>query len=123
MSTRKQALTSLQFYLTRSQDALKCLDQGDLEEVMAILRKKTAAFHNFKVADAALQVQGIDLRNDAEIAEIFVKILEIDKRLKSSLESCRGKVSAKLNAQIRVNNKINHYGSGSQSDNEIELKI
>ena len=119
----KQAITALEFYLSRSQMVMDYLEQDNLVEAFAALKKKTAAFQNFKVADRLLLQAGTDISTFPEAKVLFGKIVEIDEKLKSILGSHKQRIYAKLNEQIKFNKKINQYETGSLRDNGLQLKI
>lgn len=119
----EQARVSLRVYLERSRKLLRDIDQGNLNGLESLLRMKTAAFHNFRAAEAILQSSGIEVGRDPEFLALWQDIAQTDKELDAVLQMLKEEFQEELARSQRVRLNIGKYRSGLQVRSAFEKAI
>lgn len=116
----RQAKDILSVYLARGEAALAKLREGRIDEASEILKKRNAAFHNFKAQDALAQAEGQDLSLDVEGQEIWQKLRTLEPLLAQELKTAHDK-TGRLYQRIReARQKISRYHSGNPGNSRFE---
>ncbi|MBP9706095.1 MAG: hypothetical protein KBD78_00520 [Oligoflexales bacterium] len=118
-----QAFAALRHYYLRSLAAIDAIDLANQKSLDEILRKRTAAFHNFRVADALLLRDGIDVSLNPELQEIWMDIRAIDLKLKDKLAIFSKIKKRELNSAILARKKIQSFHSGTSHQNDLQLEV
>lgn len=114
---------ALKTYLDRGILALKKFEQGDLDSFIAVLKQKSAAFHNFKAADSILAKQGINTDEDPQVARLWPMIREADQKLAEAIIEATKATRDELNRNQRVRTSISKYRSRRLRDFVFERTI
>lgn len=108
----KQAKQALRVYLERGERALQMATAGDYESLDDALRWRTAAFHNFRVADALATQAGEDITTDPEMRALEVKIRDVDNRLGSLLAELAKQADVQVRKLGLARQSLRRYQSG-----------
>jgi len=119
----RQARVALQVYLDRGRVALECLDRGDLTSLEPLLRSRSAAFHNFRAADALALQSGYDIAQDAEMALNFGEWRDVDDRLAAGLVVAREATEVEIIKVTSVRQKMSKYRSGKSDVSRFEQSV
>ena len=119
----RQAAVALTVYLKRGRLALKSLVEGDPDAAEELLRWRTAAFHNFRVADTLALERGQDISSDQKIQQIWLEIRDLDQELKDRLEELY-KHTGQAFTRIRSSRQtIGRYRSGNIEHSRFEHSV
>ncbi len=120
----KQAKAALSAYLERGKDALNLLRAERYDETLEILKRRTAAFHNFRVADVLLREQGVfPVALENELRLMWKQIENVDKELKVKLVDASEEFRKELSSLIHSKQKIGRYHSGYIEKVNFELGV
>lgn len=109
----RQAKEALAVYLERGKAALACMNDGKIDEAMELLKKRNAAFHNFRAQDALALKDGKDLSLSEDAQHLWQEITKIEKSLNALVASEKEKAGI-LHQKIReARQKISRYHSGN----------
>ena len=109
---RQQARRALQVYLERGALALKYFSDERLDRFEVALRRMTAAFHNFKAADAILRANGEDIADDVIVKQLLPEIQRMDSDVQTAVIKLQGKITSELVHFSKVKTNIGKYRSG-----------
>jgi hypothetical protein len=109
----------LKIYLARSQKALEALKAGRIEEALATLSLRNAAFHNFRVVEYRAEKARLDLSRDTTLKTIYGQIETVDVELIPLMEASKEKISQMANRVATVRKKISGYHSGIKASGQI----
>jgi hypothetical protein len=116
----RQAKEALSVYLKRGEAALEALKAGNYDEATDLLRKRNAAFHNFRAQDALASKTGRDLGEDAEVRAIWQSLRKLESELNQELQVAKEKTGT-LHQKIRdARQKIIRYHSGNPDQPRFE---
>lgn len=116
----RQAKEALAVYLARGKAALDCLKAGEIDQASDLLRKRNAAFHNFRAQDALAQKEGKDLSLTEEAQSLWQEIQKIEKEL-APLVAIEKEKAGHLHQKIRdARQKIIRYRSGNPDHPRFE---
>jgi hypothetical protein len=103
----------LRVYKDRGEAALNSLEAGRIEEGNNWLKRRTAAFHNLKVAESRLATGSLEeLSDDPEIQAIWQEIRNIDMKLASAIATAQTKTADLARKLQLARQKITCYRSG-----------
>lgn len=109
----QQVRTILAVYLQRGRAALACLSDSRDDDAAELLRARTAAFHNFRVAVAKAEAKGWDLAGDAAARGLWAELADTNRQLAAALVAARER-SLELHQRLReARRAIVNYRSGS----------
>lgn len=111
-----EARKILKVYLQRGAQALVGLRNGAFDEAEEILRKRAAAFHNFRALDAAASAAGIDLAEVEGLKEMALGIAPQQGELEAALAEAHAE-TVRQYARIRETRKsigLYHSTKGEQ---------
>ena len=96
----RQAEAALELYLQRGRLALKLLQRHRLDAALPVLKLRTAAFHNFRVADVLRREvsKGAGKSGEVEVRwqSLWIAIERVDARLAEVLERMKSEASREL---------------------------
>ncbi len=116
----RQAKEALAVYLARGHAALECLKAGEIDQASELLRKRNAAFHNFKAQDALALQEGKDFSQTEEARELWREIQKVEKELSPLVAEEREKAGI-LHQKIRdARQTIIRYRSGTPDHPRFE---
>ena len=118
-----QAFAALKHFYLRTLAAMDAIDSADQKALEDILRKRTAAFHNFRVADALLLQAGIDVSVNPELQKIWTDIRVSELKLKEKLAIFSKIKKRELNSAIVARKKIQSFHSGTSHQNDLQLEV
>jgi hypothetical protein len=116
----RQAKEALSVYLARGNAALECLRAGNFDEASDLLRKRNAAFHNFRAQDALALAEGQDLTLTEEAQSLWQDIRAVEKALSSLMSLEREKAGALYQRIREARQKIIRYHSGNPDHPRFE---
>ena len=123
MELLDQAEHALRVYLDRSRQVCARLERGDMDGVMLQLRRKVAAFHNFRALDAMLISRGLELSTRESGREMWTELQQVDRDLNLRLEGLKSELSEELMRSRRARVGISKYHSGKQLRSAIQQGI
>ena len=107
-----QAVRALEVYLERGQAALASLEQGNADQAAALLRKRNAAFQNFRALDALAQAAGENVGADPHVRQIVLMAQELEPKLAKALAAARDQARDQYRHVRSTRHKLNQgYGS------------
>jgi len=106
-----QARVALNVYLSRGQSALRCMHSKQWPRLERVLRRRAAAFHNFRAADALAQEAGLDVAADSEVAALLAAIFLVDTELAAKMQLAQEDIRSELVKTQAAKAKIGHYRS------------
>lgn len=116
----RQAEEALSVYLARGEAALASLKGGNFDEASELLRKRNAAFHNFRAQDALALKVGQDLSLTAAAQRIWQDIRTVELALLELMSIEREKAGT-LHQRLReARQKISRYHSGNPDQPRFE---
>ena len=103
----------LRVYRDRGAAALASLEAGRIDEGNTWLKRRTAAFHNLRVAETHLPSGSlIELSEDAEVSAIWQDIRKIDERLAAAVSAAHANTAELVRKLQIARQKITCYRSG-----------
>lgn len=119
----RQAKEALSVYLKRGESALDALKAGNFDEATDLLKRRNAAFHNFRAQDALAMQEGRDLGENSEVQDIWHAIRKIEVELNQELSAAREKTGL-LHQRIRdARQTISRYHSGNPDQPRFEKTV
>jgi hypothetical protein len=118
-----QAKTALSILLQRGDEALAFLEDGRDADAENRLLWQRAAFHNFCALDAKARKSGVDLKDDAEIVMLNVKIQNMLGRQEKKIERAMIKNLSVAAQLAKSKQQIGKYRSGTIEQQLIERLI
>ena len=112
----RQAAQALRAYVKRGRDGESLLSAGQVEEFLELMRWRSAAFHNFRVADAMAKDLGSDVSVDPEIRTLWIEASAIDGRLSSLISGARDEAKLLVDKLSTARPKIRAYKSKQGSN-------
>ncbi len=111
----------LRVYRDRGAAALASLTSGKIDEGNTWLKRRTAAFHNLRVAETRLATGSIEeLADDPEVQVIWQEIRSIDEKLQQAIRESQTK-TAELARKLQIaRQKITCYRSGEPESPRFE---
>jgi hypothetical protein len=119
----RQAITALRTYLERGKQILRFLGDGHYEKADVLLRKRKAAFHNFRVADVLASVNQEHLQAEPEMLLLWRLIQAQNVELNNALERSGEKTKESLLAIRESRQKLRKYHSGTSDNNNIQHSV
>lgn len=121
----QQAVIALTAYLERGEAALNLLSEKRYDEAMEVLQKRTAAFHNFRVADSLAKSESPDGIEPVEelLRSLWNKIELVNNKLKEALENARGETLTDLTKISQSRQKLSRYRSGYVEKRNFEQSV
>ena len=105
----EQARVALRSYLARGEEALAA---EDIDLLLDRLQARTAAFHNFRVADHRALQEGHDLGSDTEMQQLWQKAQSLEGDLAQVITGARDEVRSGLTKVRKLKRSIGLYHSG-----------
>jgi plasmid stability protein len=115
-----QAKKALAVYLARGRAALAKLRAGQYDEATEVLRRRGAAFHNFRAVDALALTEGRDITADPAAQALWQEIRVVDVELRDELQEAHAKTAALYQKIRETRAKIAAYRSGRASGPRFE---
>lgn len=119
----ERACTALTVYFERGVRALELLQDERWDEADAILNLRKAAFHNFRSADFLALKSGYSKEQEAQLREIWAKIVEIDGKLMAAMESSKQKMEGEIARLVKVKATFSRFRSGQVQESNIEKPV
>jgi hypothetical protein len=113
-------MTALAVYLERGLAALTSLRAGRYDEATEVLRRRGAAFHNFRAVDALALTEGRDITAAPVAQDLWQKIREVDVKLSDELRAAHAKTAALYQKIRETRAKIAAYRSGRSEGPRFE---
>ncbi len=119
----RHAKEALAVYLARGKAAHECLKAGNFDEASELLRKRNAAFHNFRAQDALALKEGNDLSLTAEARHLWQEIRIIERDLLELMTQEKEKAGT-LHQKLRAaRQSIIRYHSGNPDQPRFEKTV
>jgi hypothetical protein len=116
---QEQVEAALKVYLDRGMKALALVEERDLDGLDDLLRRRRAAFHNYRVADAFLLADGIDIQSEPYFLDLLSQIATVDQRLKKEMENARRDSLLELRNCAIARRKITKFRSHKLTNSSI----
>lgn len=116
----RNAKEALSVYLARGKAAHECLKAGNFDEASELLRKRNAAFHNFRAQDALALKEGKDLTLSEEAQALWQEIRRLEQEL-SQIMTVEKERAGSLHVKLReARQTIIRYRSGNPDQPRFE---
>jgi hypothetical protein len=107
-----QAHAALKVYLERGNKIISLLEEHKVDEAIELLRWRTAAFCNFKVADFMAAREGADICQNPEIKALWEEIQVVNARLEQALQKTTDEANKELVQATAVKGALSKFRSG-----------
>ena len=118
----QQAQRALVRCLDRTRGAVYCLQRGDLEQALAILRWRKAAYHDFRTAEAMCDDQNL---TEAQVQwqQLAQELLLASNDLVKAIENTQATLQKDLENVGRTRRILCQYLIGGDHDATVELTV
>jgi len=120
---REQALLALKIYCKRSFGALEALKAGNFERVERFLKRKSAAFHNFRAIDDLANRAGLNLADDELIKAAYKDLVAVDQKLAKAMEAALEHSRTELSQVQRLRTHLSRYRSGNTAGVSFQQSV
>lgn len=117
---RSMVMQALSVYLARGRAALTELREGRWEAAHALLKRRKAAYHNFRAHDVAALKGGFDAKSDLEVKALVAVIAQVDGELAAALELARANAAEDLRGITRRRHALGSYRSSKGNRRLLE---
>jgi len=116
-----QAKSNLSVFLQRGQAALEAFERGQIDEASEWLRKRNAAFHNFRFFDSQIPSGDLDqLAADPEVLQLLSAIRRTDQLLAPRLREAHDQTKAMAHKLQVAQQKIARFRSAPLETQKFE---
>ena len=117
----RQAKSNLSVFLQRGQAALEAFERGQIDEASVWLKKRNAAFHNFRFFDSQIPTGDVDpLAADPEVVQLLSAIVRTDQLLAPRLREAHDQTKAMAHKLQVAQQKIAHFRSAPPETKKFE---
>lgn len=105
------ALNALEAYQSRGDELLHLLGSGDKEAAIVMMRKRNAAFYNFRALDHIALQNGKDLRHRVEVERLWTAIQTTDEQIRQLLQKERDQANKQIVHLQKTRKNLQRYYS------------
>ena len=113
----------LEVLIERTQNALDAFDHGDDDQALVALKKREIGFANLRTAEFLSSIAGWELKMDPAAVKRVGQLLEMDKKLLTSLQLARDRSEREVRRVQKVRQRLNRYHSGTQEGSRFEKSV
>ncbi|MCX6118998.1 MAG: hypothetical protein NT027_15795 [Proteobacteria bacterium] len=118
-----RSLRALKVYLDRGALALADLREKKFDEADELLRKRKAAFLNFKAADHLALLEGYTEDQRLELQTLTGQINDQNQQLMESLEEAKGQLGSQLQQLSKARAAVKKYRSNEFDEFNFEKSV
>lgn len=114
---------TLEVYSERGDQALEALEKEDFDRLEAVMRKRNAAYHNFLMAESALQRLGLDIGKEPGSMQMLLRIKVVNARLSEGIMKVRDELQGRLTKTVTARKKLAHFRASADQDNRFQGSV
>ncbi|MGE0172173.1 MAG: hypothetical protein AB7T49_05285 [Oligoflexales bacterium] len=118
-----QAHVALKVYLERGAKIVALLEEHKIDEALELLRWRTAAFYNFKVADFMETKNGVDVCKDPALKSLWDEIRAVNTKLEKALKQASDEANKELVHAVAVKGALSKFRSGESFANTFRSSV
>ena len=120
----QRAYMALLVYKQRGEQALACLrDEKPVDEFFRLLRRRDAAFHNFRALDDKAQRLGMDLSQHSSAQDLWHSIAALNDDLAGVMAAAQHRIAVARERLRDGSQALNAYGGRGKPEERLRKSV